>query len=79
MDDLTILEHFMPGSRFTITVLENRLNKQKQFLPRSYVVNTWDLKTDALKSSQTFHQKWTRVGEYDLPSSVLVVTATSDG
>src|SRR5439155_20362585 len=76
---IIVVNRTMPGSRFTIIVLENRVNQEKQFLPRSYVVNTWDLKTDALKSSQTFHQRWTRVGKYDLPSGILVVTASSDG
>jgi len=76
---IIVVNRSMPDSRFTITVLENRLNKEKQFLPRSYVVNTWDLKTNALKSSQTFHQNWKRVGKYDLPSGILVVTASSDG
>ena len=76
---IIVVNRTMPGSRFTITVMENRLNEEKQFLPACYVVNTWDLKSDALKSSQTFHHQWVRVGKYDLPSSVLVVMATSDG
>jgi hypothetical protein len=40
------------------------------------VVNTWDPKTEALRSSQAFHQTWQRVGKYDLPATVTVVTAT---
>jgi hypothetical protein len=61
--------------RFTITVLENRLNEEKKYLPGTFVVNTWDLKTDALKSSETHTQTWKRVGKFDLPESLLVVTA----
>lgn len=76
---IILVNRTMRDSRFTIAVMENRLNDEKQFLPASYVVNTWDLKTEALKSSQTFHQEWVRVGRYDLPSSVMVVTATGDG
>jgi hypothetical protein len=63
-------------TRFTITVMENRLNEEKKFLPVSYVVNTWDAKTDALRSSDTFHQTWQRVGRFDLPDTLDVVTAT---
>ena len=63
--------------RFTITVLENRLNEEKQYLSGTFVVNTWDLKTDALKSSETHTQTWKRVGKFDLPESLLVVTATA--
>jgi hypothetical protein len=62
--------------RFTITVMENRLSNEKQFLPAVYVVNTWDKKTNALRSSQTFYQDFVRVGRFDLPKSELMVTAT---
>jgi hypothetical protein len=64
------------GSRFTITVMENRLNKEKNFLPVCYVVNSWDGKTDALSSSATYHHTWERVGAFDLPAKLTVVTAT---
>ena len=67
----------METSRFTITVMENRFNEEKKILPACYVVNTWDGKTNALKSSQTFHQTWQRVGAFDLPATVTVVTATA--
>jgi uncharacterized GH25 family protein len=63
-------------SRFTITVLENRLNEDKQFLPVSYVVNYWDATTAALKRSESHHQSWTRVGKFDLPTELMVVLAT---
>ncbi len=66
----------MPDFRFTITVLENHVTSEKKFLPVSYVVNTWDLKTGALRSSAAFHDSWQRVGAFDLPATVLVVTAT---
>jgi hypothetical protein len=69
----------MKDSRFTITVVENRLNAEKQFLPVSYVVNYWDLKSQNLLRSQTHHDTWTRVGSFDLPETVLVVTATGNG
>jgi hypothetical protein len=58
--------------------MENRLNKEKKFLPVSYVVNSWDGK-DALTSSASFHHTWERVGAFDLPATVLVVTAKSGG
>jgi hypothetical protein len=65
-----------PDSRFTITVLENHLNAEKHFLPGTYVVNTWDLKTDVLKRSDTYHHTWQRFGAFDLPTELLVVSAT---
>jgi hypothetical protein len=66
----------MKDSRFTITVTENRLNQEKLFLPVSYVVNYWDVNSGALQKSQTHHDTWTRVGAFDLPATVLAVTAT---
>jgi hypothetical protein len=59
--------------------MENRLNEEKKYLPVCYVVNTWDAKTEALKSSETHHQTWQRVDGYDLPSRLLTVTATPGG
>jgi len=67
----------MGDMRFTITVLENRQNAEKQFLPSTYVVNTWDLKSDALRSSVSFFHTWQRVGKYDLPVTTLSITATA--
>ena len=63
-------------ARFTISVLENMWNKDKQYLPVAYVVNTWDAKSKALKSSQTHHQTWTRIGAFDLPLLATTITAT---
>jgi hypothetical protein len=65
----------MKGARFTITVLHNYFTADKKYLPASYVVNTWD-KGEALRSSASFHQTWRRVGAFDLPETVLMVTAS---
>jgi uncharacterized GH25 family protein len=62
--------------RFTITVLANLVNAEKRYLPTSFVVDTWDLKSDTLRSSAAHHQTWQRVGAFDLPRSTLTVTAT---
>jgi hypothetical protein len=64
--------------RFTITVLENIANKEKQFLPVFYMVNTWDTKTKALKSSVSHHHTWTRIGHFDLPVTVQTVRASAE-
>lgn len=68
----------MKDSRFTITVLENQWTKEKQYLPTSYVVNTWDLKSNALVSSIAHHNTWTRIGAFDLPATVRVVNAKAN-
>jgi Protein of unknown function (DUF3386) len=74
-----VVNRSMKDIRFTITVMENKLNAEKQYLPSHYVVNSWDLKTNALKSSQSFQHDWTRLGKFDLPATMLLVTATNDG
>jgi uncharacterized GH25 family protein len=63
--------------RFTITVLENVVNQEKQYLAASYVVDNWDPKTGQLVSSIAEHGTWQRVGTIDLPTSLLIVTTTS--
>jgi hypothetical protein len=73
---IIVVNRQMKDARFTITVTENRLNEEKLFLPVSYVVNTWDLKGEALRSSNTFHHTWERFGKFDLPATVLLVIAT---
>jgi hypothetical protein len=67
----------MKDSRFTISVMENRQNEDKLYLPVSYVVNFWDVKTDALTRSVTYHLTWVRVDKFDLPETADVVTASA--
>ncbi len=74
-----VVNRQMPGERFSITVLENKRTPEKKFLSSIYVVNSWDLKTNALKSSQTFHQTWKRIGKLDLPAGVLIISAGGEG
>jgi hypothetical protein len=76
---IIVVNRQMKDSRFTITVMANRLNAEKKYLPVSYVVNSWDGKTDALASSSSFHHTWKRVGAFDLPATVTVVTARPAG
>ena len=74
---ILVVNRNVPGSRFTITVMENKLTEDKKYLPSSFVVNTWDASTEALKRSDTYHQEWKRVGKFDLPTHLTVVTATN--
>jgi Protein of unknown function (DUF3386) len=78
---ITVVNRQMPmsGVRFTITVLANRRNEEGRFLPVSFVVNSWDLKSGALQSSESHHQTWERVGKFDLPVTATVVTAKEGG
>src|SRR5262249_36169320 len=65
----------MKDARFTITVLNNDLTPEKKFLPTAYVVNTWNNDSNQLVSSVSFFHTWKRVGQWDLPAQLMVVTA----
>ena len=72
---ILVVNRNMKDAHFTITVLENRLTENKKYVPITFVVNTWDNASGALKNSEAFHQKWKRVGKFDLPAGLTVVTA----
>jgi hypothetical protein len=72
-----VVNRQMTDARFTITVLENTVNEDKKFLPACFVVNTWDLKSNSLTSSETHHQTWKRIDAFDLPLTLTVVKATA--
>lgn len=72
-----VVNRSVPGSRFTITVMDNVRTKENKILPSCFVVNTWDTKTDALTSSEMHRQTWQRIGAFDLPKETLTVKATA--
>jgi hypothetical protein len=76
---ILVVNRTMKDARFTITVLENRLMEGKQYLPVYYVVNYWDAKGGALTRSEAHRQTWERVGRFDLPRAVFVLTAGAGG
>ncbi|HEY4312230.1 MAG TPA: DUF3386 family protein [Pirellulales bacterium] len=63
----------------TITVLDNERTADDHFLPRSYTVQYWDAKDGHLDRTESVQDRWRRVGEFDLPQSHAVTTATSHG
>ena len=63
----------------TITVLDNDQNADGRFLPRSYTVQYWDAKTGQLDRTESVQDRWRRIGEFDLPQSHTVSTASSGG
>jgi hypothetical protein len=63
----------------SITVLDNDLNADKKFLPRSYTVHYWNAQTGVLQRAETIQNRWTRLGSWDLPTQLTVVTSTASG
>jgi hypothetical protein len=76
---ILVVQRQMGDTRFTITVLDNRLNEEGKFLPNAYVVHTWPVDKPGLARSEAFHQQWQRLGKFDLPARLLHVVSTSDG
>ena len=62
--------------RFTISVLETELNKEGKYLPRTFSITTWDQKSGEIKSSSSFLNTWTRVGNFDVPLRILEIETT---
>ncbi|MBI2826938.1 MAG: DUF3386 family protein [Planctomycetia bacterium] len=63
----------------TITVLDNERNADGFYLPRSYTVQYWDAETGRLARVESIQDRWQRVGNFDLPKSHTVTTATDAG
>lgn len=75
---IMVVNRHLGKESMTITVLDNDRNVEGQFMPRSYTVQYWDAADGRLKRSETVHDRWTRVGAWDLPA-VHTLTLTGDG
>ncbi|HZZ80211.1 MAG TPA: DUF3386 family protein [Gemmataceae bacterium] len=76
---LVTVNRHMGKLNMTITVIDNDLNAEKKFLPRSYTVQYWDATTGKLDRSELIQNLWTRVGSWDLPTLLSVTTASGAG
>lgn len=76
---ITSVNRVLDGQNMTITVLDNQQNAEGKFLPRTYTVQYWDEQTGQPLRSETVQDRWTRVGQWDLPSEHTVTSASADG
>jgi hypothetical protein len=76
---IMVVNRALAKTNMTITVLENDLNAEKKFLPRSYTVQYWDAQTGALQRTEAIQNRWTRVDAWDLPTLLTVTTSSSAG
>ncbi len=56
------------SGKFTISVFQVNRNAEGKYLPGFYTVNFWN-KDGSLRSSNTTHETWVRVGNFDLPAT----------
>jgi hypothetical protein len=76
---IMVVNRRMGKQNMTITVLDNEKNAEGRFLPHSYVVQYWDTATGKLNRVQTFQERSTRVGSWDLPTLRSILTASESG
>jgi hypothetical protein len=60
------------SGRFTISVFDVNRNAEGKYLPGFYTVSFWD-KDGTLRSTNTVHETWVRVGDFDLPQTHCAV------
>lgn len=76
---IMVVNRHLGKENMTITVLENERNAESRFLPRSYVVHSWESGSGRLLRTETVRDRWLRVGSWDLPATHEVATATDSG
>ena len=76
---IMVVNRNMGKTNMTITVLDNDRNADKKYLPRTYTVHYWDAASGKLESAETFQNRWTRVGTWDLPTPLTVQKKASLG
>jgi Protein of unknown function (DUF3386)/Domain of unknown function (DUF4198) len=76
---IVVVNRKMGKENMTITIQENEKNAEGHFLPRSYMVQYWNAATGNLSRSESFLDRFVRVGSFDLPASRTITTATPTG
>jgi hypothetical protein len=74
---ITSVNRLLDGKNMTITVLDNVKNAESMFLPHTYTVQYWDDQTGELERSESVVDRWTRVGNWDLPLEHTVCTSSN--
>ena len=75
---MTVNRH-MGRSNMTIITLDNEKTPEGRFLPLGYTVQYWDDQSGDLRRTESIRDRWVRVGNFDLPASHVVVTASDGG
>jgi hypothetical protein len=76
---IMVVNRSLGKTNMTITVLDNDQNAEKKFLPRSYTVQYWDAVSGNLQRTETIQNRWTRLGSWDLPTLLTVLTSSGTG
>jgi hypothetical protein len=60
-------------------VLEFVRNEENKYLPRAFTMNFFDSATGELKTSLGYWNDWQRVAGFDLPKTILEISAGPGG
>jgi hypothetical protein len=72
---MVAIEHRSNGGKLTLHLLEWYLNPEKKHLPAVVTVHASNTHTQKLESTATQSLTWRRVGRFDLPATVRVLSA----
>lgn len=75
---ITVVNRDGPGPKFTTTVLTTEKTPEGTYLPTAFVITFW-AKDGNLLHSDHHAETFKRVGGFDLPSEIRVVSATKTG
>jgi len=78
-EQIMVVNRHMGEQNMTIAVLDHAKNAEGKDLPRSFTVQYWSAADGKLQSTETIQDGWRRVGQWDLPASHTVATASSKG
>lgn len=76
---LNVVNRHQGAENMTITVLENTETAEGKSLPRLYNVQYWDGASGALLRTESFENRWQRVGAFHLPTLNSVLISSSAG
>ncbi len=75
---ITEVNRVMGPMRFTISVMDVVRNAEGKYLPGVFTVSFWNKATGDVRSTHTYLQTWRRVGSFDVPEELTIVSAEKD-
>ncbi|MEI8020112.1 MAG: DUF3386 family protein, partial [Schlesneria sp.] len=78
-NQLKVVNRNLGKENMTITVLENDKTPEGKYLPHLYHVQYWNAVDGSLQRTETFENRWARIGKFDLPAMNTLLTSSASG
>ena len=78
-NQLKVVNRNLGTENMTITVLENDKTLEGKYLPHLYNVQYWNAVNGSLQKTETFENRWERIGKFDLPALNTLLTSSATG